>query len=149
MTSDTKTLIEKLERADAELAAAIKRHFAGDSFIKASIPARPDDTDLMLTDALASAIAALRAQPPAPSGWQPIETAPKDGTLVDLFVDGHREADCCWHRLDWEIAHLQWPTDSMGWATWSERDGEYGRFDPAPTHWQPFPAPPQTPEGTK
>ena len=102
--------------------------------------------NLLRHDLLAAVRHALRAQPPTPSGWQPIETAPKDGTLVDLFVDGHRETDCCWHRLDWEIAYLHWPADSMGWATWSERDGEYGRIEPAPTHWQPLPAPPQTPE---
>lgn len=29
--------------------------------------------------------------------WQPIETAPKDGTLIDVFVTGHgRVCDVYW-----------------------------------------------------
>lgn len=35
-------------------------------------------------------------------GWQPIESAPKDGTVVDLWLgndeDPHRRTDCYWGR---------------------------------------------------
>lgn len=55
--------------------------------------------------------------------WQPIETAPKDGTLVDLWhpIFG-RISDACWHRGVWNTA----------------RGDDFTEF----THWQPLPAPP-------
>lgn len=63
------------------------------------------------------------------SEWQPIETAPKDGTAVlgattDLF-DGGCEV-------------VFWDDDREMWGT---NDGPYffkGRF----THWMPLPEPP-------
>jgi hypothetical protein len=57
--------------------------------------------------------------------WQPIATAPKDGTEI-----------------------LAWPVeDSVGivyfggseWQLW----GGYSNFDIEPTHWQPLPEPPE------
>jgi hypothetical protein len=64
------------------------------------------------------------------SEWQPIETAPKDGTPVDLWTaeDG-RFADACWNstRRRWET---QW-----------ER-----LANSVPTHWMPLPPPPAAEE---
>lgn len=74
---------------------------------------------------------------PSAGGWQPIETAPRDGTPV--IVARHMD-EFGWIR---------------GWARWAGGDGfvsgwvSYG-FDPVmgelglahPTHWQPLPAPP-------
>jgi hypothetical protein len=71
-------------------------------------------------------------------GWQPIDTAPKDGTRVDLWAKmwqvyndeftGKRFADCYWTN-----------GDSM-----SGRHAHWRELDPSwrPTHWMPLPEPP-------
>jgi len=62
------------------------------------------------------------------SEWQPIETAPKDGTEILIFVDGHREVS------HFEAGETGWPwVDYSGTSAW--------RID-LPTHWMPLPAPP-------
>ena len=79
-------------------------------------------------------------------GWQPIETAPRDGTVIDLWADGERWPDCYWgKRRYWSVdgdetktsAWLMEPPDWI-WATMNERIP----CDVAPTHWMPRPAPP-------
>jgi Protein of unknown function (DUF551) len=60
--------------------------------------------------------------------WQPIETAPKDGTAILLCVGrwmtvGH------WHRV------------AGGWSSNGPVYSPYG-LDEQPTHWQPLPEPP-------
>lgn len=92
----------------------------------------------MLKVALSAALAAM---------WQPIETAPKDGSFFDAWVGGefpHRSTDVSWRE----------PTDSEWWvhggdtietpeATWCDDFGPLGK-DSAPTHWMPkLPAPSQ------
>ena len=73
--------------------------------------------------------------------WQPIETAPKDGTLVDLWVidtsdgSGRRETDAYFANGKW-------------WSTRDTNAGEpveQGRI--TATHWMPLPAPPPAGEG--
>lgn len=59
--------------------------------------------------------------------WQPIESAPKDGTVVDLWVDGGREADCRWRGGAWVTVE-----DGCVWSVASD-----------PTHWMPLPQPPR------
>lgn len=65
--------------------------------------------------------------------WQPIETAPKDGTEVDVWVadgtgGGYRIADAYWcasrerWRFNGQIHDIAWTDD--------------------PTHWMPLPSPP-------
>lgn len=65
--------------------------------------------------------------------WQPIETAPKDGTEILGWVYGERWAVCKYHK------------NSMfkveGFATYGWDDG-YEWADP--THWMPLPDPPTT-----
>lgn len=63
--------------------------------------------------------------------WQPIETAPKDGTPILIAQEN---------------------VGAIRWAVWSEgffRDGIIeagGRMSlPRPTHWMPLPEPPQLP----
>ncbi len=73
------------------------------------------------------------------AGWQPIETAPKDGSRFDVWAKGwlpafdrfeyRRFADCYWRDAD-----------SMG----SWRAGIVGvDRDWHPTHWMPLPNPPK------
>ncbi|MDF3904713.1 hypothetical protein [Paracoccus sp. AS002] len=81
------------------------------------------------------------------SDWQPIETAPKDGTW---FL-----AACDWQREDDEPPHQDW----LRIIRWDVREG-YERFpwavmDPEgiafggsiggaiPSHWMPLPQPPE------
>lgn len=63
------------------------------------------------------------------TGWQPIETAPKDGSEVLVckpFMDG------------WAHYVVFWLRDK-GWTVWSNAEGwELAE----PTHWMPLPAPP-------
>ncbi len=58
--------------------------------------------------------------------WQPIETAPRDGTWL----------------LCWEPGT---EVDIMRWYAWSTTRGEWQSCEgirTEPTHWQPLPAPP-------
>lgn len=77
------------------------------------------------------------------NGWMPIETAPKDGTTVDLWAkvrnrdESARVADCSWGSMvDWHG---------------EERDDWFGLYVGMhlsyenPTHWRPLPKPPVQP----
>ena len=79
--------------------------------------------------------------------WQPIETAPKDGTAVLL----------CWARSA-DGAPIDWRQDPetagvfVQVASWWAGDGEWIVYcsmvrDPSlhfePTHWMPLPPPPE------
>ncbi len=76
--------------------------------------------------------------------WQPIDTAPKDGTVVILYVPGTDSSV----RLGW---YVQEETVRHGKVIrsvdeWYWRDGFFsgifGQKDDAPTHWMPLPEPP-------
>lgn len=76
--------------------------------------------------------------------WQPIETAPKDGTIVDLFVGGRRYPDCFWgfpdHCCgeDGQYCDSDWHRLKAGWV-----EGTFNEpIDDRITHWMPLPAPP-------
>lgn len=71
------------------------------------------------TDRVEAAIRALLAE----RTWQPIQTAPKDGTEILLYAGGSGIG--------------QWD-DMLGW--WSE-----GNFMNNPTHWMPLPTDPMEP----
>lgn len=72
------------------------------------------------------------------SEWQPIETAPKDGTEVILWL-GHPFS---------RIKHARW---FDGWEMWihaedptpNENDDMWGTGSLVPTHWMPLPERPQ------
>jgi hypothetical protein len=79
------------------------------------------------------------------SEWRNIETAPRDGTIIDVWVhhisrpvqDGFRVADVSW------VTHLK--ARSHGW--YQERPGGDGLHDPTMpgkkvTHWMPLPSAP-------
>lgn len=70
--------------------------------------------------------------------WQPIETAPKDGTHIDLWAK-------CWRAEADDFIYARFP--SCKWAEWT------GCTNRAPcwtgldngwraTHWMPLPEPP-------
>lgn len=69
--------------------------------------------------------------------WQPIETAPKDGTEIDLWT-------ACGER----VVSARWKTDGYlagNWVFWC-MDGsgptELERVHCTATHWMPLPKPP-------
>lgn len=65
-------------------------------------------------------------------GWQPIETAPKDGTRLDLWSEnGWRYPNAAW----------DWVGDGMGWTD-AHHHGSIEEGGPF-THWMPLPEPPK------
>ena len=79
-------------------------------------------------------------------GWQPIETAPKDGTVIDLWHEEFgREADCYWglpHHCCGEMGSLcdsDWHSLEPGWVgTCNEIMSPANAY----THWMPLPPAP-------
>ena len=70
------------------------------------------------------------------TGWQPIETAPKDGTKIDIWVPGHDRATAFW-------------SDKLGWVYDEEHIGRTFHPNKPPsfpitaTHWMPYPGEPK------
>jgi len=79
-------------------------------------------------DRVTAAIAACRAALAQPDGWQPIETAPKDGRWI-LITNGANLENCYWDGG----MHRAYP--------WRNRGGN-GWLAEWPTHWMPIPAGP-------
>lgn len=88
--------------------------------------------------------------------WQPIETAPKDGTVVDLWIagdfgeHGERRADAYWGRPSHICGEAGSYCDCCpsydGWvdSTFNHYlNGDDGLGE-EPTHWRPLPTPPST-----
>lgn len=90
-------------------------------------------------------------RPDASNGWRTIDSAPRDGTPVDLWIVG-----------DWAEVHFyalavetndQWGGRTPEWQ-WEVRKPNPGKWYPrgglgvalspevVPTHWMPLPAPP-------
>jgi len=71
------------------------------------------------------------------SDWRPIETAPKDGTEFQAWLDFNGLDDACWCprcRYGETGAFLIWD-DEYGWGS--------NKLS-FPTHWMPPPCPPVT-----
>jgi hypothetical protein len=82
-----------------------------------------------------SLLEAKRVSQPAPSGWQPIESAPKDGTHVLVY----RELP------PWRVMGTGYWCEVAGVSGWicrgiSDPPGNLGLS--APTHWMPLPPAP-------
>jgi hypothetical protein len=60
--------------------------------------------------------------------WKSIESAPRDGTLVDL-----------WHRVGFRATEVWWDKDDRCWSNCSD-DSDY-------SHWMPLPDPPTDSKG--
>ena len=85
-----------------------------------------------------NAIESIKADQQSASldSWRPIETAPKDGTLVDLWLQGPRNqgsraADCWFYRGQW-------------WQNFGGDGPSTPQIytDDQPTYWMPLPAAP-------
>ena len=63
------------------------------------------------------------------SAWQPIETAPKDGSDILVFLDGNGEDFS-------RIAVVYWRNAGFREFAWDCQIH-------TPTHWQPLPEPPK------
>ncbi|WP_025859081.1 phage protein [Pseudomonas sp. CHM02] len=92
----------------------------------------------------------LYAEQPAPVAvvmpdpWQPIETAPKDGTEI-ILRKGDRVTSGAW--IEWTKSEAEFHSTGAylgnyeydSGASWSSWDGGFCEDD-EPTHWQPLPA---------
>jgi len=74
---------------------------------------------------------AAMAQPAVPQGWQPIETAPKDGTPILAWI--------CW--FDGPCVHTGHFSSGEFWPDFRDAASK------TPTHWMPLPAAPTPSQG--
>lgn len=74
------------------------------------------------------------------SEWQPIETAPKDGRDILVWMPlGDGRGNPTVAVVDWYVAN--------GESHWRIAEGVFGplALDFPPTHWMPLPEPPTAP----
>jgi len=86
-----------------------------------------------MNDVWRAGLAEVADPPPTKAeGWQPIETAPKDGTVV-LLAGCRKPVAAAWleDEIDW-------------WHVDDNKRGPFALRGPGPTHWMPMPAPPQS-----
>jgi hypothetical protein len=74
--------------------------------------------------------------------WLPIETAPRDGTTIDVWAEGERVSNVWWGD-----PQRCWTKDAEPTRGWCVQEAHWDEFhdhevDPAPTHWMPLPSPP-------
>ncbi len=79
---------------------------------------------------------------PRTAGWQPMETAPRDGTLVLLF-----DPEVVW--IDWDAEDERGNVPKVpkpmyvGWWRGCWELAHYSAFSFRPTHWMPLPEAPR------
>lgn len=72
------------------------------------------------------------------TSWQPIETAPKDGSSIDVWGKHGRYPDAFWGLPPY--GQRCWCTEQ--WHT--TYDEVYAqKIEPQPTHWMPIPGGPE------
>lgn len=125
------------EMTAAEIAAALRGHASLIAALHRADRAgggRPVAEDFIRSDArlmfaAADKLEALPTDDAAVEGWQPIETAPKDGSRVLaiwLYRPGDADAGSKSHGV-------------VRWCGWWD---SHGFTVPKPTHWRPLPEPP-------
>lgn len=79
---------------------------------------------------------ALRSRPSGDGEWQPIETAPRDGTEF-MALSYHGLSKCKWEKVDWG----DHPDDRTSYWWVDPDDNVYFEdgLNDAPTHWLPLP----------
>ena len=96
---------------------------------------RVDGIRRVLTEQRDQLAALLRE---AGEGWRPIESAPRDGTKVDLWGINHLH----YAKRGERIANIAWGP-VMDWMGHERDDWRHGQGESfQPTHWRPLPAPP-------
>jgi len=95
----------------------------------------------MLRDMITAAITRwpLPVARPITSDWQPIETAPRDGTLVLTISESRYPEDVI--SDNYKLCNFSFLQYNRIRDTWVDRLGSSGY---SPTHWQPLPGPPNT-----
>lgn len=71
------------------------------------------------------------------SGWQTIDTAPKDGSEVLLFFPGNKSPIRIGHYTKTE--HLEHGKVIYRSEGWSSGFLVIGKHNPVPSHWMPLP----------
>lgn len=91
-------------------------------------------------EALTEANAYLERQGKYGEGWQPIETAPRDGTLILV-----NNIEPYGYRTDEEpMGTARWGTHWIKSGAWMSNGCCDGVSNYNPTHWMPLPNPPTT-----
>lgn len=90
------------------------------------------------------------------AGWWPIESAPRDGTVIDLWMQSQnplfagRKTDCAWYRGGWwAVGPLREPVETNYRPRehrgepleWPPNKDDGGR---RATHWRSIPSGPET-----
>jgi hypothetical protein len=87
------------------------------------------ECDQHMSDTREEAVARWNTRTPSPATWQPIETAPKDGTIILI----------CGFSPDYFVADAKW---DGGWGLFSPENDGYTEPCFAASHWMPLPLPP-------
>lgn len=81
-------------------------------------------------------------------GWETIDSAPKDGTVVDLWHEEFgRQPDCYWGKPQHSCGEYgkycdsDWHGEPEGWV--DSACNSISPFQDECTHWMPLPKPPE------
>jgi hypothetical protein len=119
-------------RADLAKARALVSALCqeGEKHWRMCVPVQDDDSDVLLSRIFRHTedlLAALREQEEARQGWQPIDTAPKDGSMVLLYRETAYTA--------------RWLHSEVMGPVWATPDGHVVF---RATYWMPIPDAPTT-----
>ena len=73
--------------------------------------------------------------------WQPIETAPKNGTIIDVWLGDCDESDRKFYCSGETRRSPGWAWANNKWRPWG---GLNSATFVKPTHWMPLPDPPES-----